>query len=75
VLVYSSIHQEIGRSFGDCCSNPQSSTVPLSVIDQPVTLAGEIAIQCMQRGPQLSGRCNGPSLTLTDALDADLRIL
>jgi hypothetical protein len=50
IFVHPTIHQEIGRSFGDRGSNSQSGTVPLSVIDQPVALAGQITIRRVQGG-------------------------
>ena len=57
--------------------------MPLGVIDQPVTLAVQVTIHRVQRGPQLSRRRSGLSCTrLTlemvhdrvDAIDADPRI-
>jgi hypothetical protein len=50
-FVHPAVHQEIGRSLGDRGSNPQSGTVPLGVIDQPVALAGQITIQRVQAVP------------------------
>jgi hypothetical protein len=50
-FVHPAIHQEIGGSFGDRGSNSQSGTVPLGVIDQPVALAGQVTVQCVQGGP------------------------
>jgi hypothetical protein len=55
--------QEIGRSFGDRGANPQAGTVALSVIDRPVALAGQTAVQRLQGGPQLSCGRDGLSLT------------
>jgi hypothetical protein len=49
---------------GERGANPQSGTVPLRVINHPVALTGEIAIQRAQRGPQLSRRRDGLSPTL-----------
>src|SRR5271166_2201859 len=63
-FVHPAVHQKIGRPFGDRGANPQSGTVPLGVVDQPVALSGEITIQCVQGGPQLSRRRNGPPLPL-----------
>jgi hypothetical protein len=37
--------------------------MPLGVVDQPVALAGQVTIQRVQRGPQLSRRRNGLSCT------------
>ena len=51
---HASVDQEVGRPFGDRGPNPQARTVPLGVVDQPGALAGQIAVQRAQRGPQLS---------------------
>jgi len=53
-FIHSAVHQEIGGPFGDRGANSQSGAVAFGVIDQPVTLASEITIQRLQRGPQLS---------------------
>src|SRR4051794_5790221 len=50
-FVHPPIDQEIGRPLRDRGTNPQAGTVPLGVIDHPVALAGEIAIQRVQGGP------------------------
>src|SRR3954463_2620356 len=50
-FVHPPIAQEIGRHLRDRGTNPQAGTVPLGVIDHPVALAGEIAIQRVQGGP------------------------
>ena len=47
----SAVHQEIGRPFGDGRSHPQASTVTLGVIDGPIALADEIAVQRELCGP------------------------
>jgi hypothetical protein len=58
--------------------------VPLGVVDHPVALACEIAIQRVQGGPQLSGGCGrlspiclAPKMMQhrADTIDADLSIL
>ena len=54
-FVHPPVDQEIGRPFGDRGANPQAGTVALGVIDRPVALAGQIAVQRLQGGPQLSG--------------------
>ena len=56
-FIHSAVHQEIGRPLGDRSPNPQPGTVAFGVIDHPVALASEIAIQRVQGGPQLSRRC------------------
>jgi hypothetical protein len=53
-LIHPPVHQEIGGPFGDRGADPQASTVPLGVIDQPVALPDQIAVQRLQGGPQLS---------------------
>ncbi len=53
-LGHAPVDQEVGRPFRDRGANAQSGTVPLGVVDHPVALAGEIAIQHVQGGPQLS---------------------
>jgi len=50
-FVHSAVHQEIGCPFGDRGANPQSGTMPFSVIDQPVALASQITVQSLQGGP------------------------
>src|SRR5260370_25137733 len=63
-FVHPAVHQEIGCPFRDRGANSQSGTVPLGIIDHPIALAGEITIQRVQRGPQLSRGRAGLSLTL-----------
>ena len=53
-FIHSAVYQEIGRPFGDRSPNPQPGTVAFGVLDHPVALASEIAIQPVQGGPQLS---------------------
>jgi hypothetical protein len=43
-FVHPSVHQEVGRPFGDRGADPQSGTMAFGVIDQPVALAGQILI-------------------------------
>src|SRR3954452_9589153 len=52
-LVHPAVHQEVGRAFGDGRPNPQAGTMTLGVVDHPVGLAHQIAVQCQQRSPQL----------------------
>src|SRR3954471_19033126 len=82
-LVHSAVHQEVGRSFGDGGPNPQAGTVTLGVVDRPVGLADQIAVQRQQRSPQLPrGRNRSAAVGLAlemvhdraDALDAGLGI-
>jgi hypothetical protein len=40
-FIRSAVHQEVGRSFGDRGSDPQSGTVAFGVVDQPVALPRE----------------------------------
>ena len=83
-FVHPAVYQEIGRPLGDRGANPQAGTVALGVIDRPVALAGQIAVQRVQGGPQLSCRRDGlspPSLApkmmhhCTDPIDAGSRVL
>jgi hypothetical protein len=52
-FVHPAVHQEVGRAFSDCGTDPQTGPVPLGIIDQPLVLAGEIAIQRVQGRAQL----------------------
>src|SRR3954447_7156665 len=83
-LVHPAVHQEVGCAFGDRGADPQKGQVPLGIIEKPLALAGEIAIQRLQGGPDLSLRRNAPPLALfalkmvhyrTDTADADLGVL
>src|SRR3954469_19017811 len=83
-LVHSTVHQEVGRPLGDGGPDPQAGTVTLGVVDGPVSLADQIAVQRQQRRPQLPRGRNRPAavgLALevvddgADALDAGLGIL
>src|SRR3954471_18679792 len=83
-FVHPAVHQEVGRAFSDCGTDPQTASVPLGIIDQPFALAGEIAIQRVQGRPQLSRRRDGLSLSVlalevmhhrADAIDADASVL
>jgi hypothetical protein len=62
-FVHPAVHQKIGGTFSDRGPDPQSGTVPLGVVDQPIALAGEISIQpawCTDQGR----RRNGPYFVL-----------
>src|SRR3954453_3720362 len=83
-LVHPAVHQEVGRALGQRRANPQPGPVPLAVVDQPIALPDEVAVQRPQRGPQLARGRDGPVAAAlvpevvqdrADAIDADLRIL
>ena len=48
------VHQDVGRALGRRRADPQPGPVPLAVIDQPVAPPDEVAVQRLQRGPQLA---------------------
>ena len=50
-FVHPTVHQEIGRPFGDRGANPQSGAMPLGIVDQPIALTNQITIQRLQGGP------------------------
>src|SRR4051794_41502374 len=58
-FVHPAVHEEIGRALGQRRADPLPGSVPLSIIDQPVTLAGEVTIQRPQGGPELPRGCDG----------------
>src|ERR1700722_9170347 len=58
-FIHSTVHQKVGRPLGDRSPNPQPGTMALSIVDHPVALAGEIAIQRVQSSPQFSRGCDG----------------
>jgi hypothetical protein len=79
-FVHPTVDQKIGGAFGDRSTNSQSGAMPLGVINQPVSLPGQIFIQRVQGSPQLSRGWDGFSrigLTLemvhdrSDPIDAD----
>src|SRR4051794_17822637 len=83
-FVHAAIDEEVGRSLSQCHANPQPGPVPFAVVDQPTALPHEVAVQHLQRGPQLArGRDGSAAAGLAtevvhyraDAIDADLRIL
>src|ERR687893_435734 len=53
-FVHATIDEEVGCSLGQRRANPQSGPVPLAVVDQPVALPDEVAVQRLQRSPQLA---------------------
>src|SRR5918992_5783505 len=83
-FVHATIDEEVGCSLGQRRADPQPGPVPLAVVDQPLALPDEVAVQRLQRGPQLArGREGSAAAGLAtevvhhcaDAIDADLRIL
>src|ERR671932_827816 len=83
-LVHAAIDEEVGRALGQRGADPQPGAVPLAVVDQPITLPGEIVVQRPQRGPQLARGRDGPAAARlaweavhdrADAIDADPGIL
>src|SRR6185436_13505714 len=83
-FVHATIDQKIGRALGQRRANPQPGPVPFAVVDQPLALPNEVAVQRPQRGPQLARRRGGSAAAglatevvhyRTDAIDAELRIL
>src|SRR6185295_17402274 len=53
-FVHATIDQKIGRALGQRRANPQPGPVPFAVVDQPLALPDEVAVQRPQRGPQLA---------------------
>src|SRR5215212_3234012 len=83
-FVHATIDEEVGRALGQRRANPQPGPVPFAVVDQLIALPDEVAVQHLQRGPQLArGRDGSAAAGLAtevvhhraDAIDADLRIL
>jgi len=52
LLVHASVDQEVGSTFDDRGADPQAGAMTLGVVDQPSTLAGQIAVDLAQRRPQ-----------------------
>src|SRR3982751_4172293 len=44
-FVHATLDEEVGRSLGQRCANPQPSPVPFAIVDQPVALPDEVAVQ------------------------------
>src|SRR5215217_9109958 len=83
-FVHAAIDEEVGCSLGQRRANPQPGPVPFAVVDQPVALPDEVAVQHLQRGPQLARGCDGSAAAglatevvqdRADAIEADLCIL
>ena len=50
-LVHASIDEKVCGALGDRSSDAKVGTVPLGVVDEPTTLASEIAVDVEQRMP------------------------
>src|SRR4051794_3553873 len=83
-FVHATIDEEVGCSLGQRRANPQPGPVPFAIVDQPIALPDEVAVQRLQRSPQLArGRDGSAAAGLVtkvahhraDAIDAELRIL
>ena len=55
-FVHSSIDKEVRSPFGHRSSDTQAGAISLGVIDEPVALAAEVAVDFVQRRPQLARR-------------------
>src|SRR4051794_15830529 len=44
-FVHATIDEEVGRSLGQRRTNPQPGPVPFAVVDQPIALPDEVAVQ------------------------------
>src|SRR3954468_13643273 len=53
-FVHATIDEEVGCSLGQRRANPQPGPVPFAVVDQPIALPDEVAVQRLQRSPQLA---------------------
>src|SRR5215212_11040618 len=53
-FVHATIDEEVGRSLGQRRANPQPGPMPFAIVDQPIALPDEVAVQRLQRGPQLA---------------------
>ena len=51
-FVHAAVDQEVGRTFGDRSADPQTGTMAFGIVDQPGALAGQIAVDLAQGGPQ-----------------------
>src|SRR3954467_12589220 len=52
LLVHAAVDQEVGGAFGDRRADPLPGVMPLGIVDQPCTLAGQVAVDLAQRRPQ-----------------------
>src|SRR5438270_12459695 len=50
-FVHPTIDEKVGRALGQRRANPQPGPVPFAVVDQPIALPAEVAVQRLQRGP------------------------
>src|SRR5690348_10965517 len=83
LLVHAAVDQEVGGAFGDRRADPLTGTMLLGVVDQPGALAGEIAVDLVQRRPQPARRGAARATAalalegrheFADALEGDLGI-
>ena len=51
-FVHAAVDQEVGSAFGERGTDPQPGAMALGIVDQPSALAGQIAVDFAQRGPQ-----------------------
>src|SRR3954468_20432508 len=56
LLVHAAVDQEVGGAFGDRRADPLTGVMPLGIVDQPCTLAGQVAVDLVQRRPQPARR-------------------
>src|SRR5690349_23009116 len=56
LLVHAPVDQEVGGAFGDRRADPLTGAMALGIVDQPGALAGEIAVDLVQRRPQPARR-------------------
>src|SRR4051794_33808967 len=67
------VHQEVGRALGQRRADPPPRPVSLGVVDQPVALAGEVAVQRRQGGPKLAPWCRSRNRVAIWVLSSRLR--
>jgi hypothetical protein len=51
-FVHAPVDQEVGGAFDERCADPHTGTMAFGIVDQPGALAGQIAVDLAQRGPQ-----------------------
>src|SRR5690349_7050918 len=52
LLVHAPVDQEVGGAFGDRGADPLAGAMPLGMVDQPGALAGQVAVDLAQCGPE-----------------------